>query len=34
MYKEFGINEELEELSKKVENEIKPIYQKIEKLVR
>ena len=31
MYKEFGISEELIELSERVEEELKPIYSKIEK---
>ena len=32
MYKEFGINEEIEQLSKKVEEEIKPIFDKINRI--
>lgn len=32
MYKEFGIKEEILELSKKVEEEIKPIFQKIDEI--
>lgn len=32
MYKEFEISDKLEELSKKVENELKPIFENIEKI--
>ena len=32
MYKEFGINEEIEQLSEKVEEEIKPIFDKINRI--
>lgn len=32
MYKEFGISANIEELAEKVENEIEPIYKKIEKI--
>lgn len=32
MYKEFGINEEMLKLSKEVENEIKPVFEKIEEI--
>ena len=32
MYKEFGISANIEELAEKVENELEPIYKKIEKI--